>query len=409
MTVRIEPALYNFRLARLYEKWLDDVSDTQSANGAITDTAPFKWGKRPADPVSISYLLAAWIPYVHYGDIEPLRAHYPSFKRWVDYLVSRSEAGILSYSSWGDWAPPQNEAISGSVGAGAVSARTPGDLISTGYLYYHARLLAQIARVLGDNQEALERETLAQEVARAFNAKYWDERVGGYGSNNQACNAFALSLGMVEPARVPRVVANLVQAVDRNGGHLSTGNLCTKYLMEMLTEHGHADVALRIATQTTYPSWGFMLENGATTVWERWEYLTGGAMNSHNHPMLGSVGSWFYKYLAGIRADPVHPGFSRFVIKPYVIDTLQWVEASHRILQGTIRSAWKKDGEKLKVTVTVPENTVATLHLPVEASDLITERGKPLADAGIRVLASEGAGVVLELGSGDYEFEAEDT
>jgi alpha-L-rhamnosidase len=404
MTVRIEPALYNFRLARLYAKFLDDVADTQSPDGAITDTAPFKWGKRPADPVSASYLLLGWLPYLHYGDTEPMRAHYAGFARWVDYLVSRSERGILSYSSWGDWAPPQNEAISGSIGAGAVSAKTPGELISTGYLHYHAKLLAQMARVLGDESEAARREQLAQEVAQAFNEKFWDEKVGGYGSNNQACNAFALFLGVVSPERVPRVVHNLVQAVEKNGYHLSTGNLCTKYLLEMLTEQGHSDVALRIATQTTYPSWGFMLENGATTTWERWEYLTGGAMNSHNHPMLGSVGSWFYKYLAGILPDAAGPGFSRFIIQPRFLDGLEWVEGSYHVLPGVIRSAWRKVGRQVVMTISVPANTVATLHFPVASPAAVTERGVALsAVPGVTLMPSD-THVVVELGSGDYEF-----
>ena len=148
-------------------------------------------------------------------------------------------------------------------------------------------------------------------------------RHGGYGSNNQACNSFALFLGLANQEQVPRVVENLVNDVKAHDYHLTTGNLCTKYLLEVLTEHGHIETAYRIATQETYPSWGYMLANGATTLWERWEYATGGSMNSHNHPMLGSVDSWMYKYLAGIIPDDQHPGFAGFTIRPYIPEDLE--------------------------------------------------------------------------------------
>jgi alpha-L-rhamnosidase len=405
MTVRIEPALYRFRLARFYDKWLDDVSDTQSADGAITDTAPFQWGKRPADPVSASYLLLAWQNYLHYGDTEPMREHYAHFRRWVDYLVSRSVDGILSYSNWGDWAPPATVAIAGSIGAGALSAQTPGELISTGFLYYQATLLAQMARVLGKESERIELEQLAARVARAFNEKFWNETAGGYGSNNQACNAFALFLGLTPPGRVPRIVESLLAAVREKNDHLSTGNLCSKYLLEMLTEHGHVDVAYRIATQTTYPSWGFMLENGATTLWERWEHLTGGAMNSHNHPMLGSVGSWFFKYLAGIRVEAAGAGFSHVVIEPHLPEDLQWAEGSYHTMRGLIRSAWRRDGSRVHLSISIPANTAATVRFPAAATGTVTERGKPLdAVEGVARASAQEAMQVIELGSGDYEF-----
>jgi alpha-L-rhamnosidase len=147
-----------------------------------------------------------------------------------------------------------------------------------------------------------------------------------------------------------------------------------------------------------------MLENGATTTWERWEYLTGGAMNSHNHPMLGSVGSWFFKYLAGILPDAAGPGFSRFVIQPRFIDGLEWVEGSYRVLPGMIRSAWRKVGRQVVMTISVPANTIATVHFPAASPTAVTERGIALpAVPGVTLVPGD-AHVVVELGSGDYEF-----
>ncbi|AHF90970.1 alpha-L-rhamnosidase [Opitutaceae bacterium TAV5] len=407
MTVRSEQALYHFRLPRFYRKWIADIADTQDEAGRITDTAPFKWGKRPADPVSASYLLVAWHVWLHYGDDTIIREHRAGFARWVNYLLSRSEDGILAYSSWGDWAPPVAFAIPGSV-SDAVSSGTPGPLVSTAHLHWQLRLLADMARVLDDPAEAARREAQAAAVASAFNRSFWDEAAGGYGSNNQACNAIALHLGLAPAGRIPRTLASLVRAVEANDGHLSTGNLATKYLLEALSEHGRTDIAYRIATQTTYPSWGYMLENGATTLWERWEHVTGSRMNSHNHPMLGSVSSWMFKYLAGIRPDPEGPGFRRFVIRPHPVEGLDWAEAEYRALPGTIRSAWRRDSGRLVMQLSVPPNATARVHVPCGEECAITERGIPLAAVdGVRVLPATATGqgeTVIETGSGDYEL-----
>jgi alpha-L-rhamnosidase len=202
-----------------------------------------------------------------------------------------------------------------------------------------------------------------------------------------------------------RVLKNLSQDVERNGGHLSTGNLCTKFLLETLAAGGRGDLAYRVATQRTYPSWGFMLENGATTLWERWEELTGGGMNSHNHPMMGSVSSWFFKYLGGIQVDPSGPGFARFLVRPFVPEDLGWAEASYHSLQGPIRSAWRKEGTRLTMEISVPVNSTATVYVPADANRRVREGDQPADKAeGVKYLRNEAGSRVFEVGSGDYEF-----
>jgi alpha-L-rhamnosidase len=397
LTVRLEESLYNFNLARFYTKFLADVGDTQAADGSITDTAPHKYGKRPADPVSASYLLMPWMLYQHYGDTAAMARHYDGCKAWVDFLASRSKDGILTYGYYGDWSPPAEQAVAGT----ARSKNTPVPLMSTGYLYLCSDLLARMAGVLGRTADERYYADLARKVSEAFNANFWDETAGGYGSNNQACNSFALSLGIVPEKNIARVVANLADDVARQQGHLTTGNLCTKYLLETLADHGRADLAFQIVTKETYPGWGFMLANGATTLWERWEHLTAGGMNSHNHPMMGSVSAWFYKYLAGIRPDPAVPGFKHIIIQPHVVDGLNWVQASYDSMHGVIRSGWHKDRGALILNVSVPVNTTASVHVPAAFSGTIREGGQPLAFTR----SSEGARVV-ELGSGDYELVA---
>ncbi|WP_165813888.1 alpha-L-rhamnosidase [Terrimonas sp.] len=404
LTVRIEQAVYNFNLHRFYAKYIQDVCDTQNENGEITDTAPYKVGGKPADPVSVSFLLLALKSYEYYGNTEIIRKHYTQMRAWVDYLTTRTKDGIVEYSYYGDWSPPAAFGAQGH-SYGALSVNTPGTLMSTGYLYYSASVLAHMAGVLGDVDDKQKYEQLAARTMKAFNDKFWDEQKGGYGTNNQSCNSFAIFLGAPDKSKLPRVVANLARDVKERGYHLTTGNLCTKYLLEALTENGEAETAYKIATQTTYPSWGFMLSQGATTLWERWEYETGGSMNSHNHPMMGSVGSWLYKYVAGILPDINHPGFEKFTLHPYIFNELQHAEASYQSVKGTILSSWKKSKGRLEYNVTVPPNSVAIIFIPTRDVKSITEGGRRIKDIkDYTFLRMEGDAAVYEIGSGVYRF-----
>jgi alpha-L-rhamnosidase len=405
LTVRIEEALYNFDLARFYAKFIQDIRDTQSEDGSIADTAPFKYGARPADPVCTSYLLLAWKSYEFYGNKEIIRRHYDGLKGWVDYLISRTKDGIVEYSYYGDWSPPTEF---GHGPYGAVSKYTPGVFMSTGFLYYDCELIAQMARLLGKESDKAYYEKMAARTAAAFNNKYWNEQRGGYASNNQACNSFALYLGLVPKERIPRVVANLVKDVKERGYHLTTGNLCTKYVLEALTTFGHHEVAYKIVRQETYPSWGYMLAKGATTLWERWEGNVSAAMNSLDHPMMGSVDTWFYKYCLGILPDVQHPGFEEFTLRPHIFNELTSASGEYASVKGTIKSAWKKETGSLYFDVTIPENSTATVFVPTQKVKSITESNTPLAQVKeVKFLRIEDKYAVYKVGSGSYHFKSD--
>lgn len=361
LTVRIDQAIYNFDLSRFYPKFFWDIVDTQNEDGSITCAAPFRFGNRPADPVCASFLLLAYNCYKFYGNSKLIIDGYDSMKKWTDYLYSRTNNGIVNYSYYGDWCPPRKYLVNEYSG---VSRDTPGLMMSTGYLYYCLRLISDMAVIAGHPADKAKYSALATEIGNAFNREYWNEDLGGYAANNQASNSFALFLGLVKPENVKRVAENIEKDVEANGYHLTTGNLCTKYLLEMLTEHGYGETAYKIATQVTYPSWGFMLANGATTLWERWEYLTGDAMNSHNHPMMGSVGSWFYKYVLGINPEFENPAFGHFTIKPYIFNELNHAEGQLKTVKGIIKVSWKKQKKTLLLDVTIPANSKATVYLP---------------------------------------------
>ena len=405
LTVRIEQAIYNFDMSRFYDKFIDDIEDTQEKDGTITDVVPFRFGMRPADPVSASYLILAQKSYEFYNNSRIIDDHYDGMKAWVDYLYTRTNDGVVEYSYYGDWCPPRDFLMDPN-GSG-VSRDTPGQLMSTGYLYHCALLLSDMAARIDRPDDVVYYQKLSDEIAAAFNREYWNEETGGYASNNQASNSFALYLGIVDEDKVPRVISNLVEDVKKNDYHLTTGNLCTKYLLEVLSDYGYSEIAYKIATQTTYPSWGYMLANGATTLWERWEHLTGDAMNSHNHPMMGSVGSWFYKYVLGIAPSAEHPGFEQFTIKPFIFEDLDFVEGQLETIRGTVKVSWRKEKNNLlKMDVTIPPNSTATVTLPADHQRKIREGGKNISRINeIEIVGVENGNIVTRIGSGEWNFE----
>lgn len=415
MAARSEQIFYNFDVARFLSKWMTDIADTQDPHtGAITDTAPFRWGHRPADPVSVCYLLIPWLLYVHYGDTRTMATHYEGMKAWVGFLKDQSVDDILNYSYWGDWSPPVEFGVQGSIGSSAVSRNTPGALMSTGMLYYSTHLLSKMAAILGCDKDAHENRTVARRIAAAYHQKFYNPESGGYGSNNQACNAFSLYLDVVPDSCKGRVLENLVDdVVKKHNGHLTTGNLCTKYLLESLTAAGKADVAYTVATQETYPGWGYMLANGATTLWERWEKATGSGMNSHNHPMMGSIGSWLYRALAGIIANPDKPGFSKVYLKPNFISELQSVDARLETVKGLIISSWYRENNKIRLEVSIPVGCEAELSIPMDNNGInrIEENhkviwGKEINDICEGLSIRENTSLVMiDLENGDYHID----
>jgi alpha-L-rhamnosidase len=368
LAARAEELVHNFEVTRLLEKFVTDIGDAQELHsGALSDTVPFHWGRQPADPVSACYLQIPWLLYLHSGDRQVLEQNYEGMRRWVDFLTSKAEEGMVAYSHYGDWAPPADEAVAGSVGSGAISAKTPGALISTAFYFYAASLFGKISGVLGRSGDGEKYQALGARIKAAFHRSFWREAESGYGSGNQACNAIALYLKLVPAEFRERVISALVRDVAKHDYHLTTGNLCTKYLLEVLSKEGHAETAVAIATQTTYPSWGYMLANGATTLWERWELRTGGGMNSHNHPMLGSVGSWLYRWVAGLAVAETREDRAQFVIQPPLVGGMMHAQASLRTIWGRASVAWKREGLRFRLEVQVPWNCSALVHLPKDA------------------------------------------
>ncbi len=422
-TVRAEEAIYNFDMSRFYAKWMDDISDTQDEiTGAITNTAPDVmplipgvWEHTHADAVCSSYLIIPWLLYKHYGDIKILERHYEGMKHWTEFIGKKAERFIVTFSQMGDWASPVDQCLKDSVGSGAVSAYTPGTLMSTGFYYYNANLISKMARILKRKRDADRFLRLANRIKKAFNHEFLDINKCSYASGSQASNVLPVYLDIVPEYCRNAVIENIVEDIFRNKGHLTTGNICSKYILEVLSDSGNEDVAYALASCDTYPSWGYMIKEGATTIWERWEKNTGGGMNSHDHPMYGSISTWFFRYLGGIQTDEDGPGFEKIIIKPVVPEGLEYCNVTLLTVRGEVISSWKKQGVSLQLNVRIPFNCSSRIFLPKKNAGVggaVTENGRIILEDNRFVLMDEGlkSGIetkeffLFETGSGEYCF-----
>jgi len=367
-TARAEQLVHNFQAGRFLAKWLRDFASVQSPSGAIPDTVPWHWGQRRADPVCVC---PVWYPYLmwrHFGDRRILEEHWPMMVGWQRCLSSETTAGILDTSWYGDWCPPRAFSMAAlptvvGTGSACLSAGTPGGLISTAHLIFITRLLEKIAVELGRDSEGAAYRLSAQTFTEALQARYFDVKNHTFGENVQACNALALWMDLVPQQQRAPVFERLAQDVETRG-HLTTGNVCTKYLLEVLADEGRADLAWKLVQRKEYPSWGFMLENGATTMWERWENETGGGMNSHNHCMLGAVDAWFYSRLVGILDDERALPGDAFVVRPHPVPGLQAAEVKLETIRGPLRVAWTQEGSMATIHIDMPVGATGTLEAP---------------------------------------------
>ena len=350
-TVRFEETPYNFDCAGMFRKIVRDLLSIQREDGAIACTCPKLYGSFPADPVCSSFLMAGWMAYLHFGDAETLREGYDGFRAWENCLLSHSENYIVNYSYYGDWAAPAY-ACEGDPVNGAKSGVTPGEFMSTGYSYWNCRTLSEMARALHKDEDVRRYSLLAGNIRKAMLDKWYCAETATFATGSMGCQAFSLWLGIVPENDRARAAAKMRNDLVNAGYAFTTGNLCTRYLLDMLAEYGYADDAYELLTRDEYPSWGFMRQNEATTVWERFELKKDPGMNSHNHPMYGAAGSFLYSHLAGIR--PIEAGYRRFAVRPYLPKKLLSAQAAVDTPRGRIHVRWTKRYGQAVLSVDVP-------------------------------------------------------
>lgn len=352
--IAVETGLYNFDGITIYEKWLADHRDEQQPNGVLPSIIPtsgwgYEWGNGPDWTSTIA--LIPWNIYLFYGDKKLLTDCYDNIRRYVDHIYDISPSGLTTWGL-GDWIP--------------VSTKPPVIFTSSVYFYVDASILARAAALLGKEEDRVKYTALAEKIRKAFNDKFLNRTTGIYGQGMQTELSMPLYWGLVPDDMKSKVAANLAAKVTADNYHLNVGLLGTKALLNALSENGYADMAYRVASSETFPSWGWWIVNGATTLYENWP-IDAKSDISLNHIMFGEIGAWMYKGLAGIFPDPAQPGFRHILLRPNFVKGLDQFSATHESPYGVIGSSWKKEGKVIVYKVIVPPNTTATLQLPAQA------------------------------------------
>ena len=367
---------YLFDNRDLYLKWLQDIEDTQDSTGQVAHIAPQYWLRLRSANVTWcgTYISIAYMLMQRYGDERGFRLHYDSMRRWVQFIVNTAmEDHIVVKDTYGDWCmPPESQELIHSKDPSRITEKA---VLSTTVFYQLLGYMQEFAHRMGKTEDEQEYAALAATIKDAYNARYFNAETAQYSNNTVTANILSLALGLVPEGQEERVMANIVDVtVNRFNSHVSVGVLGIQHLMRTLTRMGHPDLAYKIATNTTYPSWGYMLNHGATTIWELWNGDTANpAMNSGNHVMLlGDVLLWMYEDLAGIR--PACDAYKQLYMQPCFVPELNYVKASYCSINGLIRSEWERqDDNTIRWSVTLPEGVTAIVQLPGQSRQSFSE------------------------------------
>jgi alpha-L-rhamnosidase len=375
----IETGLYNYDGITIYEKWLADHRDEQQPNGVLPDIIPTAgWGYGDANGTDWTSTIAIipWNLYLFYGDSKALNDNYDNIKAYVNYITGISTNGLTTFGR-GDWVP--------------VKSVSPLEYTSSVYYFVDATILSKAAKILGRQKDYRHYSALADKIKEAINAKYFNRETGLYGSGTQTELSMALQWGIVPDSLKKKVAASLAERVKADGMHLDVGVLGAKSILNALSDNGQAETAYNLAAQDTFPSWGWWIANGATTLYENWNIQASRDI-SLNHMMFGEIGGWLFKGLGGIYPDPQKPGFKNVILKPNFVSGLQYFESSHDGPYGRIISSWKRSGESVIYRVTIPANSGASINFPLSGGKKTFLAGKIMPET-------------IDIASGTYEFE----
>ena len=349
--INIETGLYNFDGITIYEKWMADHRDEQQPNGILPSIIPtwgwgYDWGNGPDWTSTIAII--PWELYQFYGDDRALKINYENIKKYVDYIADISHEDGLTDWGLGDWVP--------------VKSVTPKEFTSSIYYFVDATILAKAAKHLKKEDDYKTYSQLAKNIKSAINKKYLNTTTGIYGEGFQTELSAPLYWGVVPDNLRNKVAQNLAERVISDNKHIDVGLLGTRTILGALSANGFADLAYEVASQETYPSWGWWIKNGATTLYENWD-INASSDISKNHIMFGAIGGWLYSGIGGILTDEKNPGFKNILLKPNFVKGLEAFEAKHEGPYGEITSSWKKQSDQVNYTVFVPPNSTAILFL----------------------------------------------
>jgi alpha-L-rhamnosidase len=396
--VFVRTAAYLAQVETFFEKYQQDLEDSQNEKGSIPPIAPDTSvvGGDGGPAWADAFVICPWTLYLCYGDKAVLERHYDSMKAFIGYLQSisrdyiRSYQGYEGFAGFGDWL--------------SINAETPSDLIGTAFSAYSTELMARIAEVLGKSEDATEFWALHEKIKAAFNDRFVTPG-GVVASGTQTAYLLALHFDLLPPELREKATEALVHDIKKRGTKLSTGFVGSPYLNHVLTANGRNDVAFDLLNQQDWPSWLYAVTKGATTIWERWDGWThdkgfqDASMNSFNHYAYGAIGAWLYQSVAGIDVDPAQPGYKHIVMKPDVGGGLTYAKASYDSVHGRIESSWRTEDGRFEWDVTVPPNATATAYLPT--------KGVAPEVEGAERLGQEADRTLYRLPAGTYHFSTE--
>jgi alpha-L-rhamnosidase len=435
-------ASFLMQTAEFFRKWLRDLAAEQEPDGKVPLIIPRPSGAESSLPRTVTLLngsagwgdaavILPWTLYQVYGDQRLLEEQYASMKAWVDYQQRQAqdkyqpqghtapryqERKPLEYElylwdtnyHWGEWLEP-DDPVPGLLfaeWAPEVAQILSAPHIATAYFAYSTRLLAETARVLGNEADAQVYSVLFEKIQQAFITEFVGEH-GRMTPDKQSNYVRALAFDLLPEHLRPAATQRLIKLIQEAGTHLGTGFLSTPYLCPVLGDNGHLDLAYALLMQDTPPSWLYAVKKGATTIWESWDGIDeeGNPHNSLNHYSYGAIGNWLYQVVAGIK--PGVSGYRHTIFQPQPGGGLTFASATYQSLYGEIATSWQIDGERFQLTVTVPTNTTATVVIPTRLGRTITEGGVALESAvGVRGVRREQKATSIEIGSGIYMFTA---
>ncbi|XEC96148.1 family 78 glycoside hydrolase catalytic domain [Paenibacillus tarimensis] len=396
--------MYNCDVQALMVKVMEDIRDAQLPGGMVPTTAPeYVVFSEPWDifrhsvPWGGAYILIGWELYRRYGNRRTLAGHYDGMKRYIDYIGTTADDGIVT-GGLGDWydVGPEKPGF---------SQNTPVSLVETAFYYHLLTVMERIAALLGHASDRQRFCQLGGAVKKAFNNFYFDRETGCYATGSQTAQAVPLVFGLAAEMDRSRVFQRLVEDVVSRGCRITAGDVGHRYVLIALARYGRADLICRMARNTDSPGYGYQVARGATTLTEAWDGPTVGA--SQNHLMLGHLDEWFYAGMAGIEYV-YEPKSERFVLefKPQPAAGLQKAEAWHELRAGRAAISWEKEEEGgILLKVTIPPNTTAYIHVPSSSAESVKESGCAVRDMrGVTFVRFADGAAVFYAGSGEYSF-----
>ncbi|WP_068257910.1 family 78 glycoside hydrolase catalytic domain [Rubripirellula obstinata] len=367
-------SMFNFDCHGFWKSWLDSMRDDQLEDGNIPHVIPDIVGRGGSPGWVDAATIVPWEVYLRTGDIEVLSDNYSMMGRLVGWYRNQTVDGLLpNIEGYGDWLQPNSENKRGD---------TPSPLLGLAFYGNSCRILADSAHLLGRTEDATKYAEEADSINHSFAEHYFDS--DGKLQNapeTQTGYLLAIAFDLIPNSMKPKATEHLVRLIGEADGHLRTGFLGTPYIVSVLDQMGHSDLAMTILLKETYPSWFYSINQGATTMWERWnsyskqDGFSGDRMNSLNHYAYGAVGQWMYERLAGLSPDPDHPGYKHFFVRPLVTNELDWARAELETNYGKAVSAWKRENGRVVMEVVVPPNATATVEFPSERKSESVEAG----------------------------------